>query len=568
MKNTTIGKGRKMSQVNSSNAKKARWQNRLILTFVVHAVLVGSMVERASANTVGWWGFEGIPGQTAGIGTVFSNRVDASWLPAEVYARYSGTASTDYQPAFDDSIFGPYGMGDSTTSVVSRSTLRFTNSYADAGRSQGCPVRVQDLGGALDLQTFSLEGWFKIEPSSNNPGWRALFSKGYGEKAGGGFAYTFALYIDDLSQYIKAFFTVRDGEGNVRHLESVTFEGRGQNQFRDGNWHYVSLVVNGTAHKAHLYVDFDSQGVPYWIGQVELGDALAYNSSEPLVIGGNNLSNWQFCGSVDEVRFSDTVVNTADGALKKRGIPDGTVIGHFPMEGDFKSTVWTNYWTDPVLSVAAGGEMPSLNDREKEMVYIDKEGIRIGTDVDRKCLVLKKGRIQWAASELLRASDDSLTVEFFISANAEDNANWAGIVRSEYTVDSTTCLPWNISYTTDSAGSDVACRTDTDSTYNQSTRYAKIPLDGKWHHLAMQVWRQADGRYTSFALYVDYELRVEAVDIPGWTVYPAGTSFGFGLAGIPFVGRVDEVRLTKGTIPVDDFLRLRRAPCGMRIYFR
>ena len=86
MKNTTIGKGRKMSQVNSSNAKKARWQNRLILTFVVHAVLVGSMVERASANTVGWWGFEGIPGQTAGIGTVFSNRVDASWLPAEVYA--------------------------------------------------------------------------------------------------------------------------------------------------------------------------------------------------------------------------------------------------------------------------------------------------------------------------------------------------------------------------------------------------------------------------------------------------------------------------------------------------
>jgi len=568
MKNTTIGKSRKMNQVNSTGDTKVRWQNRSILTFATFLVFIGGIGGIVSAQPVGWWGFEGIPGQTAGIGTVFSNRVDASQLPAEVYARYSGTASTDYQPVFDDSIFGPYAMGDTTTSVTTRSTLKFTNSYADAGRSQGCPVRVQDVGGALDLQTFSLEGWFKIEPSSNNPGWRALFSKGYGEKSGGGYAYTFALYIDDLSQYIKAFFTVRDGEGNVRHLESVSFEGRGQNPFRDGNWHYVSLIVNGTAHKAHLYVDFDSQGVPYWIGQVELGDALAYNSSEPLIIGGNNLSNWQLCGSVDEVRLSDTVVNTADGALKKRGIPDGTVIGHFPMEGDFKSTVWTNYWTDPVLSVATGGEMPSFSNHEKEMVYCDKDGIRIGKDVDEKCLTVTKGRIQWSDPELLMASADSLTVEFFLNAKADENANWAGIFRVEYMADSKTYLPLNISYITDSAGNDVACRADTDSIYNQSTRYAKIPLDGKWHHLALQVWRQTDGRYTSFALYVDYELRANVADLPGWIIYPTGTSFGFGLAGTPFVGRIDEVRFTKGILSVDDFLRLRRPPRGICIDFK
>ena len=534
-----------------------------ILTFAVLVAFVGGIGWRASAEIVGWWGFEGDPGQTAGIGTVFPNRVDALRLPAEVYARYDGAASTDYQPVFDDPIFGPHRMGDSSTPVVTRSTLRFTNSYADAGRSQGCPVRVQDVGGALDLQTFSLEGWFKIEPSSDNPGWRALFSKGYGEKSGGGYAYTFALYIDDVSQYIKAFFTVRDGEGTVRHLESVSFAGGTQSRFRDGNWHYVSLVVNGTKHKANLYVDFNNRGGANWMGDVELGGELAYNSAEPLVIGGNNLSDWQFCGYVDEVRLSDTIVNTADGVLKKRGIADGTVIGHFPMEGDCKSTVWTNYWTDPVLSVATGGETPSFSDREREMVCCDKNGVRIGRGVDRKCLTLKKGRVKWTDSELLIESVDSLTMEFFLSAKANENVNWASIVRAEYTADSEVYLPWNISCTTDSSGNDACFRIDTDSNYNKTIRFVEIPLDGKWHHLALQVSRKTDERLTAYALYVDYELRTSGV-VGGYTQYPSGINWGFGLSSNPFVGRIDEVRLTKGVIPVDDFMRLKTLP-GMII---
>ena len=126
-------------------------------TFMLLTVLACVIAGTASAQTVGWWGFEGTPGQTAEIGTIFPNRVNSSLLPAEVYARYDGAASTDYQPVFDDPIFEePYGMGDPTTAFISRSTLRFTNPYADSGRSQGCPVRIQDSNGALDLQTFTL----------------------------------------------------------------------------------------------------------------------------------------------------------------------------------------------------------------------------------------------------------------------------------------------------------------------------------------------------------------------------------------------------------------------------
>lgn len=538
-------------------------------TFMLLTALACVIAGTASAQTVGWWGFEGTPGQTAEIGTIFPNRVNSSLLPAEVYARYDGAASTDYQPVFDDPIFEePYGMGDPTTAFISRSTLRFTNPYADSGRSQGCPVRIQDSNGALDLQTFTLEGWFKMEKTDFLPGWRAIFTKGYGSNGSGGYAYTYALYVEDMSGRIKAFFTVRDGNGNVQYLEGKGFSGVGaisQSSFRDGEWHYISLVVNGTMQTANLYYDFDANGAPGWIGEVSLGGELVYNEAEPLVIGGNNLANWQFCGSVDEVRLSDVIINTARGALRKN-IPNGTVIGHFPMEGDCKSTVFANYWADPELSAATGGEMPTFTDREKEMVYCDKDGVRIGKDVDAKCLTLNRGKVQWQASELLKACADSLTVEFFVNAKGSENANWAGIVRAAYEANSKTWLPWNLSYTTDILGSDVACRVDTGSSYNNIIRYTSIPFNGEWHHLALQVWRENDNR-TSFVLYVDYKQGLSG-SIGGNTIYPDGTYWGFGLADTPFVGRIDEVRLTKGVIPVDDFMRLEKAPHGLFIILR
>ena len=70
------------------------------------------------------------------------------------------------------------------------------------------------------------------------------------------------------------------------------------------------------------------------------------------------------------------------------------------------------------------------------------------------------------------------------------------------------------------------------------------------------------------SLYVDYEPRFKEIWVSGWITYPAGTHFGFGLAGKPFVGRIDEVRLTKGVIPVDDFMRLCKRANGMTILFK
>jgi hypothetical protein len=199
------------------------------------------------------------------------------------------------------------------------------------------------------------------------------------------------------------------------------------------------------------------------------------------------------------------------------------------------------------------------------MVYCDNEGRRIGKAVDKKCLTLNKGKVKWQASELLKACEDSLTVEFFVNAKGSENEIWAGIIRSAYEAESKTWLPWNLSYTTD-FGYDLFCRVDTETSWNRGLKYAKVPFDGEWHHLALQIWREGDYS-TSFALYVDYKKQEDSGIVDGKTIYPDGTYWGFGLADTPFIGRVDEVRLTKGVIPVDDFMRLRY-PKGMIVSLR
>lgn len=544
-------------------------QKSLIVLAIVLAI--GSL----SATTIGWWGFEGTPGQEASIGTIFPNRANPETLPAEVYARYSGSASTDYQPRFIEPIWGPYGVGDSTVTKATKSALLFTQPVREPSRSMGCPIRVADTDGALDKQTFTLEGWFKMDPSDGaNIGWRTFFSKGYGPyEQGSGFYYTFALFVEgtpETYQTIKAYFYVRDAQGNAKAIENKVFK-EGIN-LRDGKWHYISLAVNGSTHVAHLFVDYYDDGTPSWQAQIDLGGDLIYNPDEPLVIGGNNLANWQYCGAVDEVRFSDHVCNTSDLCLKKRGIADGTVIGQFPMEGDCKSTVWPEYWPDPEMTAASGGAVPTFTDLEERKRHVDKDGQRIGRTIDVKCLDLNKGKVRWTDSELLAGCADSLTIEFFMNAKASANADWASVVRTDYTMPNggSTVLPWNLGFHPESAGKDFAYRFDTEGyvNYYKNNGTTYLPFDGKWHHVAISLARTgtSSAKTTAYSVWVDYEKRISG-ETDGWTIYPTGTHLGFGLAGTPFVGRIDEVRMTKGIVPVDDFMRLGSLP-GLAIILR
>ena len=85
-----------------------------------------------------------------------------------------------------------------------------------------------------------------------------------------------------------------------------------------------------------------------------------------------------------------------------------------------------------------------------------------------------------------------------------------------------------------------------------------VAFDGKWHHIALTL-SQANGKVTA-SIYKDYEAT------PSWTKTKAGQlCYGAGYASVWvgasssttafFNGRIDELRISRGILTPDEFLR-------------
>ena len=84
-----------------------------------------------------------------------------------------------------------------------------------------------------------------------------------------------------------------------------------------------------------------------------------------------------------------------------------------------------------------------------------------------------------------------------------------------------------------------------------------VAFDGKWHHIALTL-AQADGKVTA-SIYKDYETT------PSWTKTKAGRlCYGAGYASVWvgassstafFNGQIDELRISRGILTPDEFLR-------------
>ena len=82
-------------------------------------------------------------------------------------------------------------------------------------------------------------------------------------------------------------------------------------------------------------------------------------------------------------------------------------------------------------------------------------------------------------------------------------------------------------------------------------------FDGKWHHLAITManfYDASGAQRMRRTLWLDYEKLGENT-AAGWLTYLDGTKFGIGLATTALTGRIDELRITKGVLPSEKFLR-------------
>ena len=163
------------------------------------------------------------------------------------------------------------------------------------------------------------------------------------------------------------------------------------------------------------------------------------------------------------------------------------------------------------------------------------------------------------ADNLLLPLVKDQTIEFRVKAGPQEQ--YAGVVRCNLYRDTAPIPVWGLSAgELDSRVLRFRCTNAGASYYetgmNEDT--GVVAFDGKWHHIALTL-SQADGKVTA-SIYKDYEAT------PSWTKTKAGQlCYGAGYASVWvgasssttafFNGQIDELRISRGILTPDEFLR-------------
>ncbi len=289
--------------------------------------------------------------------------------------------------------------------------------------------------------------------------------------------------------------------------------------------------------------------------------------------GGGRANAGMKCGGCwDEIRISDTVLDTAEMLQFGTTLANGDTILHLPLDSDFLSIVnpdlnagYDNAAANRAALMAAGNLafLPLGN------TYITERGNKAAVIRDRDCGILQ---ITNSLSHLslgdyhLDACDTSMTIEFFMKATKEDVPLWGKFLSLETEDGSTGHRVLRVSR---NDGDGLYCIMDNPTESSGSLTTSGIDaFDGKWHHVAVVIspgtW---DNRPTeNTQLWVDHVKPSKAYKSQMGTLMPdKGLVLRFGGSSTLSI-MIDEIRITKGALPQSKFMAMRGR--GAYIMFR
>lgn len=169
--------------------------------------------------------------------------------------------------------------------------------------------------------------------------------------------------------------------------------------------------------------------------------------------------------------------------------------------------------------------------------------------------------MEYSGSWGMLLEQDELTVEFF--AKIESSEQYGPLIR--YNTEAAANLPsWAVSFG-DAAGNllvRVDGGADGEAGFNQCV--TGIPFGfGRWRHFGMTIRKYEEGGTVKgkVAIYVDYAKVHEMSVMPPRFTGCGRLLVGWNRGGEKFLdGAIDELRITKGVLSPDEFLRLRGAP--------
>ena len=357
-----------------------------------------------------------------------------------------------------------------------------------------------------------------------------------------------------------------------------------------GEWHHVALVVNRARQTVGFYVDRKLVGSA---DNFTLASSVStYSSSyKPIFIGdgwGGNNVNAMHGLSIDEFRITRRALppqeflmaGEASSAATRDALENGTTRAWIGFEGD--------------LSVGPDGSsiVGSSNASTVTMEYSNVvPGIPGGRLIDGTGAIIREAntssmyfsgahgsgesssdtasqRLFFERNVLLEKDMKSMTVEFFMKGTKNEAKAWSSILRMYGNATGSDSSPfrrlWSVGYS-NTAGNLYVIKDINGA--SQATFYPDNTVsfaDGKWHHIAVTFAPDNNGN-TLCNIYKDYQQLGSQHTFNGEMECGDYDTSSVAI-GSRYNGYIDEVRVSKGVLTVDQMLHA--LPRGTTLHLR
>ena len=319
--------------------------------------------------------------------------------------------------------------------------------------------------------------------------------------------------------------------------------------FMDDKWHHVAFVYDKSSQHADLYLDYK------WRLGVDKPtfDPQPHKSYiNDLILGGSywGADRWFVNFKFDEVRVTRGALRPYE-FLTSRAV-ESSDLAYAGFDTGFLISPYADFFSAAVASsFTEGGSAPVIErTRPGRIIHEGKNGP----------VVKEKngGSIRFAGGQLVYpdhgivADRADQTVQFFVKSSAA--VAGAGLVRvNRDSKDALGAPSWAVSFA--DAEGNLALAVDTDALTGQSHTFAAPVADGAWHHVAITF--EKVGADTQATLYCDY-IAVGAHTFTGGLMTrfrDTNLMLGAGdVADAGFDGWIDELRVTPGILPPEQFL--------------
>jgi hypothetical protein len=344
----------------------------------------------------------------------------------------------------------------------------------------------------------------------------------------------------------------------------------------DGNWHHLAAVYSRDEQNLRVYVD-------HKLGKEVAGVTLNPEARDARVgiylSGGADLQ--VFDGCIDSLRVTRAALKPDRFLNVRANVEESATLFRASFNGDLEAFSGVEYFTAGSAGKYSGALSEDIGYSSETnwgfRVYQDGETLKNPLD-NPSVLKLKGAYVNFAEQNQLTTGEH--TCEFFCKLKSLDAM--CGLVRINRNGTEATGAPvWALYTEKSSADADGKMLLRITGLKNGKTNsedvYLALPgageiFDNRWHHVALTFAETADDKM-KITMFKDYE-PLSAAEFGGRLAensaskYMVSVGMGADKTKAGLDGCIDELRISRGVLPVSRFMRAEKLPRGMRVIVR